>query len=284
MGYFQNILCITLLGVQFILPTSAKSQDTIKVFVSIPPQKYLVERIGGNNVQVSVMVSAGQSPATYEPTPRQMAALSEAQLYFQIGVPFETVWIDGIRQLNNKLKIIECCDRLVSRELSGHSHHEIDPHIWTSPVNAKLLATMLKRALTELDPHSKNYYERNYDSLINDLDELDQHIHAQLDSIANRYLIVSHPSWGHFSDTYNLHQIPIEQNGSEIRARSLIEIIELAKQEKIHTIFVQKQFNKASAEILAREINAQVIELDPLAENYIENLRQVANAIAQGIN
>lgn len=288
MRRFPALLCFCLFGIQTFQIVCAETQDAINIFVSILPQKYLVERIGGNRVVVTVMVKPGLSPETYEPTPKQMTALGDARLYFQIGIPFELIWIERIENLNSKLRIIDCCSLLLAGKSSNHDHHgqitkhDLDAHVWTSPVNAKYLAELIKTALVELDPLSSDFYERNYAVLIAELDKLDSTIRARLAHIKNRYLIVSHPAWGFFADTYNLKQIPIEQNGSEIRAKELTRLIELARAENIHTVYVQRQFNNASAEILAREINADVVELDPLAEDYIENLRRVTHAIVQG--
>ena len=279
MDLYFKIIFFIVLSTQLSSTSYADTKDLIKIFVSIPPQKFLVEQIGSDRVSVRTMVNPGSNPETYEPTPKQMAALSESQLYFKIGVPFETAWIDKIEKLNQDLIVINCCDKIVSHKTSKY---DLDAHIWTSPKNAKFLATLIKNTLVGFDPQDKNFYENNYVILIDKLDALDRDIHNQLVQLNNRYLIVSHPSWGYFADTYNLKQLSIEQDGSEIRAKELSRLIELAKAENIHTVYTQKQVNNASAKILAREIDAKLVELDPLAENYIENMRQVATRIMQG--
>jgi len=279
MDLYFKIIFFIILSTQLSSTSYADTKDLIKIFVSIPPQKFLVEQIGSDRVSVRTMVNPGSNPETYEPTPKQMAALSESQLYFKIGVPFETAWIDKIEKLNQDLIVIYCCDKIVSHKTSSY---DLDAHIWTSPKNAKFLATLIKNTLVGFDPQDKNFYENNYAILIDRLDALDRDIHNQLVQLNNRYLIVSHPSWGYFADTYNLKQLSIEQDGSEIRAKKLSRLIELAKAENIHTVYTQKQVNNASAKILAREIGAKLVELDPLAENYIENMRQVVTKIMQG--
>ena len=279
MDLYFKIIFFIILSTQLSSTSYADTKDLIKIFVSIPPQKFLVEQIGSNRVSVRTMVNPGSNPETYEPTPKQMAALSESQLYFKIGVPFETAWIDKIEKLNQDLIVIYYCDKIVSHKTSSY---DLDAHIWTSPKNAKFLATLIKNTLVGFGPQDKNFYENNYAILIDRLDALDRDIHNQLVQLNNRYLIVSHPSWGYFADTYNLKQLSIEQDGSEIRAKKLSRLIELAKAENIHTVYTQKQVNNASAKILAREIGAKLVELDPLAENYIENMRQVVTKIMQG--
>lgn len=283
------IFFVILFSCQFLQHCYAREADVNNIFVSILPQKYFAERIAGEHVKVSVMVGKSQSPATYEPTSKQMVLLNKSQLYFQIGVPFESIWIDAISKLNSKLKIIECCTELSIRHSEGHSHdpeeenakeeNAMDPHIWTSPANAKYIALKMKKALIDSYPVHEKDFEINYSRLIEDLDKLDQDIKSRLAHLDNRYIIVSHPSWGYYAEAYDLIQLPIEVDGKEIRAKSLVKLIEFARSKNINRVFVQKQFNKNSAEIIAREIDADVIELDPLAEDYIANLYYVTDAI-----
>ena len=274
---FRIIIFVTLFACQFLQYCYASESDVNNVFVSILPQKYFAERVAGEHVKVSVMVGKGQSPATYEPTPKQMVLLNKSQLYFQISVPFESIWIDAIGELNPELKIIECCLELGTRDREGHSH---DPHIWTSPANAKYIALQMKKALIDSYPVYEKEFESNCSRLIEDLDKLDLDIKSRLAQLDNRYIIVSHPSWGYYAEAYDLIQLPIEVEGKEVRAKSLVNLIEFARSKNIKKVFVQKQFNKNSAEIIAREINADVIELDPLAEDYIANLYYVTDAIS----
>lgn len=281
-------LCITIFVCQLIQHCYAIETGVKNVFVSILPQKYFVERVGGDYVNISVMVGNGESPATYEPSPRQMALLNKSQLYFRIGVPFETIWIDTIKELNTSLNIIECCSKIQKIIDEGHHHDNhtnegsySDPHIWTSPGNAKYIASKIRNALIDILPAYKAEFEANYSDLIKDLDKLDADIKSYLAGLNNRYMIVSHPSWGYYAEAYDLIQLPIELNGKEIRAKSLAKLIEISKSKNISRVFTQKQFNRDSAEILAQEIDADIIELDPLAEDYIANLYYVTNAIVE---
>jgi len=274
-----------LLTCQWLQNSYASEADVNNIFVSILPQKYFAERVAGEHVKVSVMVGKGQSPATYEPTPKQMVLLNKSQLYFQIGVPFESIWIDAISKLNSGLKIIECCTELSTKhEENAEEENAMDPHIWTSPANAKYIALKMKEALIDSYPVHEKEFEINYSRLIEDLDKLDQDIKLRLAHLDNRYIIVSHPSWGYYAKAYDLIQLPIEVDGKEVRAKSLVKLIEFAKSKNINRVFVQKQFNKNSAEIIAREIVADIIELDPLAEDYIANLYYVTDAISNRKN
>jgi zinc transport system substrate-binding protein len=282
---YISIICLFLLNIQFAYHVYAKPIEKINLFVSIPPQKYLLERVGGDRVNVSVMVGPGQNPATYEPTPKQMVRLADADAYFRIGVPFENVWIDVISAVSDSLRIIKCCESIIDRDLVGHTHDQNgtsqihDPHVWTSPVKAMDIAKIIYDELMTIDPQAKEYYLANYNNLIADLNTLDRYIRNQIKEVNSRYFIVSHPSWGYYADAYGLVQIAIEQKGKEIQAKALVDLVRFARMEMINTIFVQKQFNHVSAEILASEIGAMVQEIDPLAENYIENLYFVTDII-----
>ena len=160
----------------------------------------------------------------------------------------------------------------------------MDPHIWTSPANAKYIALKMKKALINNYPVYAKEFEINYSRLIEDLDRLDQKIKLQLAYLKNRYIVVSHPSWGYYAEAYDLIQVPIEVDGKEVRAKSLAKLIEFSRSIYINRIFVQKQFNKNSAEIIAKEIAAEIIELDPLAEDYINNIYYVTDAISNRKN
>lgn len=272
----------------FVFVSKVIANDKINVFVSILPQKYFVEQVGADLVDVRVMVGPGQNPTTYEPTPQQMAELASADIYFSIGVPFESAWLNKIKQTNEKLIVIECCQSLAN--LQGHSHHghehhdDMDPHIWTSPKKVIQLVHLIEHSLSKISDVNKDVFNKTASSFIRELNELDQFIRISLLDLNQRELIVSHPSWGYFADEYDLSQISIEQNGKEIQARSLVRLIKSAKEKNIKAVFVQKQFSDKAARAIANELDAKIYELDPLAFNYIENMNDVTNKIIQGLS
>ena len=270
-------------------PSQAAS---LQVFVSVLPQKYIVERIGGGDVEVSVMVGPGRSPATYEPTPKQMATLANAAVYFRIGVAFETVWMERIGANNPDLRIIDLREGLALRSIESHSHHGhdhhdeeevqglMDPHVWTSPLLVQAMAGKVLSVLAELNPGAETIYRDNYQALLNDLEALDRDIRAKLSPLTNRRFLIFHPSMGYFADTYELQQVPIEMEGKEPGAKTLARLIDEAKAQGIRVIFVQQQFSRRLAENIARSIGATVIAIDPLAEDYTSNMRHIAEVFA----
>ena len=262
--------------------------EPIPVFVSILPQKYFVERIGGEQVKVEVMVNPGESPATFNPNPKKMSLLSQAKLYFSIGVPFETIWIDRIQSIHSNLQFVPLHDEAHDKSgtdqghghPSRHSHGSSDPHIWTSPAKVKLMAKKIKETLVRAEPQKEKYFEANLRAFHNDLDALDRDIREILARSDNHRFLVFHPAWSYFAEDYGLEQISIEDGGKEPGARTLQKIIEKGKKLGIKVIFVQKQFSLSIAKKIAKMIGATVREMDPLAEDYLENMRLTATAIS----
>lgn len=258
--------------------------EPIPIFVSILPQKYFVERIGGDRVNVEVMVKPGESPATFNPNPKKMSRLSQAKLYFSIGVPFETVWIDRIQSIHPDLQFVPLHDKVHSHSEDEHNDHHAhgsrDPHIWTSPAKVKVMAHKIKNTLAHIQPEHEKYFEENLQAFTNDLNALDKDIRTILARSDNHRFMVFHPAWSYFAEDYGLEQVSIEEGGKEPGARSLQHIIEKGKRLKIKVIFVQKQFSLSIAETIAKMIGATVREMDPLAEDYLENMRRTATAIS----
>ena len=266
----------------------------IKVFVSIRPQVYFVDKIGGAAVSVEALVGPGQNPVTYEPTPGQMTRLSNSTLYFRIGVPFEEGWIEKIASANRSMRIVDLRERVPMREMVSHWHRPgrakersskgtKDPHIWLSPTRVKFMAATIYHELLKEDRGRKDYYENNLALFHRELDLLDQEIREILKPLTRRVFIVYHPSWGYFAEDYGLHQIPIETEGKEPSGKYLRDLIALAKEEGIGIVIVQKQFNQKPARALASSIGGKVVQIDPLDGDYSNNLRNLATVLAKNI-
>ncbi len=262
-----------------------------KIAVSILPQKFFVEQIVGNNFEVTPMVRPGMSPSTYEPLPKQLMELKETELFFRIGVPFEDVWIKRIAETNPQMKIIDTREGLKLRKVeaneeSEHANHqhksgEYDPHIWLSTSLVKKQCQTILNSLIQLDKTNENLYTENYNNFMSALDSVTFEIEQQFQNVSNKNFIVFHPAWGYFADQFGLQQYPIELEGKEPSPAELRRIIRFAKQERITTIFVQKQFSSTAAEAIAKEIDGKVIKIDPLSEDYLDNLMEIAKALSE---
>lgn len=270
-----------------------EEQSGVSVFVSIVPQTYLVEKIGGDRLDVDVLVPPGKSPATYEPTPNQMAALSGADVLFAIGVPFENAFLPTVKNSLKELKIVDTSAGIHRRSMDVHHHEEehhdeeahehgdaaLDPHVWMSPVLAKVLAQNIFDTLVEIDPAGRDVYESGLNSLFEELDGLHSRISSELAPFEGSTLFIFHPALGYFADEYGLKQVAIEAGGKEPSAAELTEIIEHARAEGVEVIFVQPEFSKESASVIAEAIGGQVVGLNPLNPDYINNLNSIAAAV-----
>ena len=266
----------------------------LQVTVSIVPQAYFVERIGGEHVAVQVMVEPGQSPHTYEPKPEQLVALSQSNVYFSIGVSFEDAWLERIAAASPGMLLVDTAAGIERRYIEAHDHgdddddHEedyegenLDPHIWLSPRLVKIQARHMADALAELDPEHAQEYRDNLVAFEAEIDALDAEIRQQLAGLTSAKFLVFHPSWGYFADEYGLEQVAIEMGGQEPSAAELAQLIALAREEGIRVVFAQPEFSTRSAEVIAQEIDGRVLLINPLALDWAENLREVARTVAE---
>ncbi len=287
-----------------------------EVTVSITPQKFFVEKIAGDKINVNVMVKPGASPATYEPKVSQMKKLANSEIYFSIGVPFENAWLEKFENANKNMKIVDTSEGIKKLEMEAHSHHEheehiskheeeghthhdhgpeghehdheahahdhsgLDPHIWLEPTLVKNQAKIIYRELVKLDKENEEFYKKNLKKFLIELETLDQNIKTILEKYEHKAFMVFHPSWGYFAKKYHLEQIAIEIEGKEPKPSQLIELIDEAKKHDIKVVFVAPQFSKKGANTISKSIKANVVTIDPLALNWDENLLKVANEIA----
>lgn len=280
--------------------TSNPDENKLNLTVSILPQKYFVEKIGGELVSVNVMVGSGIAAETYEPLAQQLADLSKSSAYISIGVPFEEAWLEKIKSANPQIPVINSGEGIDKIPMIGHDHHDhdhshkenddheekkenLDPHIWLSPQLAKIQAQNIYSELVKLDPKNESIYQRNLDNFLAEIDELDKQITAKFAGINQRKFMIYHPAWAYFAKDYNLQQISIELEGQEATSGELADLITQAKKDNIRVVFAQPQFPSKTVDAFAREIGGEVILLDDLAENWSENLLQVADKLAQSM-
>lgn len=268
---------------------AASAGEGPTVFVSVLPQQTFVERVGGDAVTVHVLVGPGRSPATYEPTPSQMAALSHAAAFFRVGVPFETNIVPRLAGMYPKLKIVDTRQGVATIASAdhehGHDHGDADPHIWLDPRRVKIQAKTIADALCELDPERAETYRRNLAAFHADLDAVDARLRAVLAPYRGRTFLVFHPAYGYFADAYGLRQLAVQVEGKSPSARQVARWIETARRERVKIVFVQPQFAEDAARAIAKAVDGAVVPLDPLAADYLANLdnmaRRVAEALAQ---
>ena len=254
--------------------TDNKSKQKLIVFVSILPQADFVRQLGGDRVEVSVMMPPGANEHNYEPDTGQLKALSQADLYVKVGhLPFEDAWMERFVSTNRDMLVV---DSSQSIEMIEHN-----PHIWLSPRLVKIQAETISAALVQLDPENKDYYLQQKQVFLKELDKLDQEITATLSGVKDKSFLVYHPAWGYFARDYGLQEVAIEEHGKEPGAREMSRIIDYAKKNQIKTIFDSSQHSTHSADAIAAELGARVVLLDPLAADYMDNIRKVAKTMAE---
>ena len=262
---------------------AAEGRQGLTVTVSVLPQKYFVERIGGEHVRVNVMVGPGDEPHSYEPKPRQMRALSDSAAYFSAGVEFEDAWLSRIASANADMRIVDTLagiERISAPSHADHIEDELDPHTWTSPALVKVQARTITDALAQIDPDRAGAYRANLDQLLADIDALDAELRDTLSGLEGIQFIVFHPAWGYLARDYGLEQVSVEVGGQEPSAQELAGVIALAKREGIRVVFTQPEFSARAAETIAQEIGGQVLSVSPLAPDWLGNMRQVADTFA----
>jgi len=316
MTHLKHIAILVFSGLLLIACGQEQPNQTddahLQVMVSILPQAEFVERIGGERVKVGVLVPPGQGPATYEPTPKQMTELADAQIFFSIGVDFERALLSSIERTLPELKIVDTREGITLRTMTAHHHNEgdpgsvghdetgdqhshqhdehsheqagADPHIWLAPELVQQQARNIAAALIGEDPGHRTFYEANLDSYLADLQALDNQLRESLAPVRGKTLLVYHPAWGYFADAYGLRQEAIEMLGREPTGRQLARIIEHARTEDVRVIFVQAQFSRSSAEAVAEAIGGSVVVMDPLARDHLANLERVAREIGAALN
>jgi zinc transport system substrate-binding protein len=277
MKYFPFVVLLVLALALPACQPSAEGSDKIGVVVTLLPQAEFVESIAGDMVDITVMVPPGASPHTYEPTPSQIMALSQAVMYAKVGsgVDFELGWMDKLLEVNQQMLIVDCSEGIeIKQATSGQEEHEgLDPHIWMSPLNAMSMVSTIYDGLVQVDPESTAFYQQSRDSYLRELAQLDQDIREGLADFQGHTFMVYHPAFGYFAREYGLTIIPIEVEGKEPTPAGLARLIEQAEEDGIKVIFASQQFNPESAGVIAREIDGRVVLVDPLARDYIANMR-----------
>jgi len=242
-----------LFAMSAVFPGVGLAENKIKVMTTILPLAEFTERVGGDRVEVFVMIPGGGNPHTYEPTPGQMRSASEAELYVKIGtqIEFETAWMGRLKALNREMAVCDASKGIKLIGMKEHSHNGErgpgcshggeDPHTWLSPLNAIIMTANIRDSLTEIDLH---------------------------------------PAWGYYAADNGLNELAVEYHSKDPTPRQMTRLIKKARDLGIKAVFLSPQFSRRSADTIAREIGGRVEFVDPLAKDYVENLKKVTNMLA----
>jgi len=261
----------------------------MQIFVTVPPQAFLAQKIGGDAVEVHTLVGKGRDPHTFEPTPRQAATLAGANLFFTVDIPFEKQLVVKVAASNPKLQIVDSTKGIVRLPLrepdhkEAHSDNEADPHLWLATDNLRVMAENMATALSTAMPERKEALHKNLASLQSEISALDRRLSTSLAPHRGKTFYVFHPAFGYFANAYGLKQKAVEISGKSPTPRQLTALIRQAREDRVHTIFVQPQFDSKSAETVAQAINGAVVPIDPLEQDVLHNLAAIAGAIEQAL-
>lgn len=286
----RNIINIIIIIFTTVLTFNSCKTDLKKkqtIFVSIEPQKFFLENIVKDKFEVNTIIPDGSNPEAYDPTPAQMVAVGKSKLYFKIGyLNFENAWISNIQKNNPLLKISNCSKSIqpISPTDDGHhhdhSHDGPDPHLWSSPKTALIIAQNMRDEIINFDPANKSFYENNYKELAATIYETDSIIKTYLEKAPSRSFIIYHPALSYFANEYNLCQFSIEHEGKQPTPVELKALVNLAKTENIKVVFIQAEYDAKNAETVAKEIGAKVVPINLLSYNWNEEMIKIAKALA----
>jgi zinc transport system substrate-binding protein len=258
----------------------------LQVFVTVAPLAWLVGQVGGEQVAVHSLVKPGQDPHGFEPGPRQIGALQQADAYLSLGLPFERAWLPRVMAQNPSLRLVRLGD--VEAE-DGHDHHHDghdhggeDPHVWTDPRQMQAISVQVRELLSELAPEKAVVFASRQRALSASLEGLDLALARRFGAMSEKVFLVHHPAWGHLAERYGLTQLSIEQDGKEPGPRALAALADEVKRHGITTLFVEPQASDQLSHGLADSLGLAVVQLDPLAYDYEANMRRVAERIAEG--
>lgn len=269
---------------------SHRAEQNAEIVVSIAPLKYIVEQITAGDFEVDVLVPAGTSPETFDPTPRQMQNVQDATLLFTTGlIEFEQNIVERLENkshvisLSRGIELIESGhshgDHAEEHHEGGHSHHHgTDPHIWTSPRELKTMARNAYEAIIEQYPDSVKYTAA-YNDFVAQLNNLDTMCQQMCEASSTKAFVIYHPALTYFARAYNMEQIAVEADGKEPSARHIATLIEQAQAKGIHSLLYQKEFPRSVVDVIARDMGVEPQEIDPLKENVIENIAEITRLI-----
>lgn len=264
--------------------TTQKSEKSI-LTVTLEPLRYFTEAIAGDNYEIVSMVPKGSSPESYDPTPQQLVNLSKSQAYFRIGyIGFEQTWMKKLEANCPDMKVYDTSKGIDLIRDKGHWHgdhfHEggVEPHVWNSTQNALIIADNIYQALCELDSTHQEDYQKRLDVLKQTIQQTDTNVHTLLENADSTFLIY-HPALSYFARDYGLKQVSIEEGGKEPSPAQLKALIETCRNENVHTIFVQQEFDQRNAQLIANELGINIVSINPLSYDWVKEMIRIAEAL-----
>ena len=287
---FLLLFVLALTGASF----AQTKKPALKIAVSIPPMQEWVSRIAGDRASITLVLPPGSSPHAFEPSPRQLAELGQADVWFTISVEYEYPLRPKVSAMFPKLSIVDVTKNVKFRTLRPEEQEidepasagQLDPaltnrdqHTWLGYEQAKAEITLIRDTLIAKDPAGTEVYKKNCDAYLKEIDAVYTALRAKLAPLAGSKVFVYHPAFGYFLDMFNITQEAVELGGKEPTQKELTALVELAKKEKAKAVFVQAQFSQSAAQAVAKAVGAAVVPIDPLASDWLANLERIGQAL-----
>lgn len=268
-----TISCLAALALLAAACRESSPRPAADVAASIPPLAWFVDRLAGGALRVETLLPPGANPHSFEPTLAQLEAASRAGLWVRIGHPAFPFEATALGALFDAGSVFDAADEDARR---GE-----DPHVWLSPSRARGIARRLAPLLAERFPAHAAAIARNAPALDAELAALAAELAARLAPLRGSRFFVYHPQWSAFAAEFGLIEVALERDHKEPDVRALQELVAEARSASARTIVVSPQFSRAPAELVAAEIGAQVVAVDPLAYDLPATLRAMAEALAR---
>lgn len=280
MKLYTNLLVVLLASLILFACKPPQLDEKQTLSVSIEPQKYLLDAIIGDKYTINTVIPSGSNPESYDPSPSQMVSIGKSKIYFKIGdLGFENTWLQNIKGNNPQMKIVDCSIGL--KQMNNHGHAGNDPHIWSSPKTASIVAKNIYNAIIDFDKENEEYYLKNYTKLESTINKTDSIVKTYIAEAPSKTFVIFHPALSYFAGEYGLIQLTIEVDGKSPTPQQLSKLIQQAKKDKVVVVFIQEEFDEKNTEIVAKEIGAEVVRINPLSYNWEEEMIKIAKAIAQ---
>jgi zinc transport system substrate-binding protein len=302
MHHAARLLCICQGTMVLCLTPAHASADSselpMRICIAVAPLATIVEHIGGVHVRVDTLLPPGQDPHLFEPEPRLLYRLSQAQMYLLSGLPFEQILVQKLSAQQKNLRIIDLTTEISFLEegsyrdahdcshdhAADHGHSGRDPHFWLGTHQLRQFINAAAHGIIAADPEHAATYQQNTARLLARLEAVHARNLTLLSPYRSRIFFVYHPAFAYFAHTYSLQQQAIETNGRQPGPRSIGALIKQARAAGVRTIFVQPHVDTKSAQTIADALHSTVQTIDPLSKDAIQNLETMARAIAHSFN
>lgn len=277
-------IAILLISALLIVGCGSKQNNGKEsIYVTITPLQAIVEEITMGDFNVEVIVPKGASPETFEPTPKQITAMSEAEFIFSTGlIDFEQSLVGRLPGDAEVVNLSEDIELIAGSCSHGHKHHHhgVDPHIWTSPQALRTMVINAHDAIMEHYPDSVKYTAAT-ERLLKRIDSLDAYCAERIEEAGVEAVMIYHPAYTYYARDYGIEQIAIEHDGKEPSLRQTTELIDRAKEHNIGVILCQPQYSVDKVRAIANDADAEVVTTDPLSEDILGEIERVTDIICR---